>query len=50
MIDHLGVSKAILTHVIFCHQEEATWYIPQSHQSTLLESVPLSYKCVQALE
>jgi DNA repair protein RAD50 len=25
MIDHLGVSKAILNHVIFCHQEEATW-------------------------
>ena len=27
MIAHLGVSKAILTHVIFCHQEESTWSV-----------------------
>ena len=33
MIDHLGVSKAILNHVIFCHQEEATWLFHCSHQS-----------------
>jgi len=25
MIAHLGVSKAILNHVIFCHQEESSW-------------------------
>lgn len=25
MVDLLGVSKAILTHVIFCHQEESSW-------------------------
>lgn len=30
MIDHLGVSKAILNHVIFCHQEEATWPLGES--------------------
>ena len=27
MINHLGVSKAILTHVIFCHQEDSTWSV-----------------------
>ena len=27
MISHLGVSKAILNHVIFCHQEESAWYV-----------------------
>ena len=27
MIFHLGVSKAILNHVIFCHQEESAWYM-----------------------
>ena len=25
MPDHLGVSKAILENVIFCHQEESNW-------------------------
>ena len=25
MIDLLGVSKPILSHVIFCHQEESAW-------------------------
>lgn len=25
MISALGVSKAVLTHVIFCHQEESNW-------------------------
>lgn len=27
MIDLLGVSKAILNHVIFCHQEESSWWV-----------------------
>ena len=31
MIAHLGVSKAILTHVIFCHQEESTWSVVGHH-------------------
>lgn len=25
MISALGVSKAVLNHVIFCHQEESNW-------------------------
>ena len=35
MIHHLGVSKAILNHVIFCHQEESTWSVPLLHSVTL---------------
>ncbi len=25
MISALGVSKAVISHVIFCHQEESNW-------------------------
>ena len=24
---HLGVPKAILENVVFCHQEESNWYV-----------------------
>ena len=27
MISRLGVSKAVLDNVIFCHQEDSTWYV-----------------------
>ena len=27
MARHLGVSKAVLNNVIFCHQEDSTWYV-----------------------
>ena len=27
MVYHMGVSKAILNSVIFCHQEESNWYV-----------------------
>ena len=29
MITRLGVSKAVLENVIFCHQEEANWFVFQ---------------------
>lgn len=35
MLDHLGVSKAVLTNVIFCHQEDSHW--PLSEAKTLKE-------------
>lgn len=27
MISFLGVSKAVLDNVIFCHQEESNWWV-----------------------
>jgi len=42
MISRLGVSKAVLDNVIFCHQENSYWYhhlnfkLPYLHLSTLL--------------
>lgn len=35
MISSLGVSKAVLNHVIFCHQEESNW--PLSEGKALKE-------------
>lgn len=35
MLDHLGVSKAVLTNVIFCHQEDSHW--PLSEAKVLKE-------------
>ena len=30
MISFLGVSKAVLDNVIFCHQEESNWSVGKS--------------------
>ena len=27
MARHLGVSKAVLNNVLFCHQEDSYWYV-----------------------
>ena len=31
MISRLGVSKAVLDNVIFCHQEESNWFVSIGH-------------------
>ncbi|XP_076025072.1 DNA repair protein RAD50 [Genypterus blacodes] len=51
MISALGVSKPVLTHVIFCHQEESNW--PLSEGKALKEkfdSIFAATKYIKALD
>ncbi|KAM9729065.1 DNA repair protein RAD50 [Menidia menidia] len=51
MISALGVSKAVLNHVIFCHQEESNW--PLSEGKALkdkFDSIFAATKYIKALE
>ncbi|XP_031725130.1 DNA repair protein RAD50 [Anarrhichthys ocellatus] len=51
MISSLGVSKAVLNHVIFCHQEESNW--PLSEGKALkdkFDSIFAATKYIKALE
>lgn len=51
MISRLGVSKAVLDNVIFCHQEDACW--PLSEGKTLktkFDAIFAATRYIQALE
>lgn len=51
MIHHLGVSKAVLNNVIFCHQEESYWPLSEGKQlKTKFDEIFASTRYSKALE
>ena len=47
MISFLGVSKAVLDNVIFCHQEESNWYVTD-YLKRMRRDTDLTIKCLVA--
>eukprot|EP00731_Ephydatia_muelleri_P020288 Em0013g15a len=51
MIHHLGVSKAVLNNVIFCHQEDSYWPLSEGKQlKTKFDEIFASTRYSKALE
>ncbi len=51
MVASLGVSKPVLTNVIFCHQEEACWPLSEGkHLKGKLDEIFAATRYIKALE
>ena len=50
MARHLGVSKAILANVIFCHQEDSLWPLAESSKlKSTFDDIFAATRCASAV-
>lgn len=50
-MSYLGVDKAVLSNVIFCHQEDSNWPLDESKQlKTKFDAIFSATKYIKALD